>query len=482
MQTAGTTRSVPDLVHTIEYTVYTLPTSGPEPGALLASSLWAMSDSRLAALVSVVLTACSYATGPGTEPDGALDATSTSDGALLPPGYVPQFVDLALRCKLSSDANIDAPTANQTHQRANVRGTDLGIPVVHGNDLYFFFGDTAGSQVIWPLGPESLPDAVGYANVPATQIAADPSLLCSELRFLTIAGASGTADADFAGAAMTPPPGRTIDEFIHNPAGPRGANAFPHLPGDFEVPSGAFSHGGSIYLFYTIINHDPFEMRGSYLARWGTPSTSGMPNYDILYHVDQRFDGSGALRGDFINIATLVDGGYAYLYGTGKYRASPVHLARKSLASLSTAGGFERYDPSSKQWVAGTTATAPIVPEPNLGEVSVQYFPEIDRYVMLDQEVNVGNRIAARFAEAPEGPWSAPVTVATMGDPAFAGRYCCSGTDCSGDRLFECNHAGFYGTYMLPTAKVNPDGSFAITFVMSTWIPYNVALMTATFR
>lgn len=69
-----------------------------------------------------------------------------------------------------------------------------------------------------------------------------------------------------------------------------------------------------------------------------------------------------------------------------------------------------------------------------------------------------------------------------MSDPAFAARHCCAGSDCSGERLFECHHAGFYGTYMLPDAIVNDDGSFSISFLMSTWVPYNVALMTATFR
>jgi hypothetical protein len=435
-------------------------------------------------LVPLLLaTACGSRDPAGDEagPD-ARDELREDAAPLLPPGYVPGLEELALRCKLISDRNLDDPTPNNTHQRANLRGTDLGIPVAHGDDLYLFFGDTAGAQGIWSLGPESLPDAVGYAAAGYAQVATDPGALCAQLRFLVTGGATGTVEADFAGAHMTPPQGQSIADFIHNPSGPRGANAFPHLPGDFEVPSGAFSHGGSIYLFYTIINHEPFEMRGAYLARWAAPSTTGQPNYDILYHVDQRFDANGPLRGDFINIAALVVGDHVYLYGTGAYRASPVHLARKPLAALATPGGFERYDPESGTWLPGSTPTPPIVPEPNIGELSVRYFAAIDRYVMLDQEINIGNRIAARFAEAPEGPWSEAVTVATMGDPAFAARYCCAGTDCSGERLFECNHAGFYGTYMLPDAHVNADGSFEITFVLSTWIPYNVALMTATFR
>lgn len=401
---------------------------------------------RRLAVVTVSLVAAACGGNDGTSPDGGdqpgddggtdPDATTTT---MLPPGYVPSFDDLAFRCKLISDRNIDNPTANNTHMRANVRGTDLGIPLEHAGDLYFFFGDTAGAQVIWPLGPESLPDAVGYSALGAAAVAEDPAVLCSNLRFLVTGGASGTAERDFAGVYMTPPAGRAIGEFIHNPSGPRGQNAFPNLPGDFEVPSGAFSYDGAIYLFYTIINLDPFEMRGSYLAQWSAPSTTGLPNYQIQYHVDQRFDANGPLRGDFINIAALVDGDYIYMYGTGAYRASPIHLARKPLANLATQGGFERYDATTRTWV--------------------------------------GPRV-----ESPEGPWSAAVTVATMEDAAFRAQHCCTGTDCPGDRLFECQHAGFYGTYMLPKVATNIDGSFSITFLMSTWIPYNVALMTATFR
>lgn len=422
------------------------------------------------------------ATDAAPNVDAASVADAAEPDAFWPAGHVPRLRSLSLGCKLISDSHIDDPTPNRTHQRANLRGTDLGIPVAHHDTLYLFFGDTAGHEGIWPLGPESLPDAVGYATVSSQAVAADPTQLCRELRFLVTDTATGSVDRDFAAAHMTPPPGRPIGEFVHNPAGPRGAAAFPNLPGDFEVPSGAFSHGDSIYLFYTIINHDPFEMRGSYLARWNTPSTTGLPNYDILYHVDQRFDDNGPLRGDFINIAALVQPPYLYMYGTGQYRASPVHLARKRLDALEMPGGYERYDAATDTWVAPSAAAEPIVAAPHIGELSVRYFPKIGRYVMLDQEVSAGNRIAARFSEAPTGPWSEPVTVATMSDPDFAARYCCIGNDCSGPRLFECQHAGFYGTYLLPQAETRPDGTASISFLMSTWIPYNVALMTVTFE
>jgi hypothetical protein len=400
-----------------------------------------------------------------------------------------QLASLEELCKLISNRNQDDPTANNTHFRFNLRGTDLGIPVANGPDVYFFFGDSAGEAGIWPLGPQSLPDAVGYSAVGAAPLAQAPQLLCSNLDFLALAPENSVGpkvnsmvQRDFAAGTMHAPAGLTLANFVHNPAGDRGRNQFPALPGDFEVPSGGFAYGGAIYLFYTTVQVSPLEMKGSYLVRWASPSTSGLPNYDILYAVDERFDANGALGGDFINVAALVTGDCVYLYGTGQYRASAVHLARKRLADLATPGGFERYDATRGAWIAGGAA-APVVGNASIGELSVRYYESIGRYVMLDQEMWMGrNLVVARFAGAPEGPWSDRVIVADMGDPAFAAKYCCVNGDCAGERLFNCDRAGFYGTYMLPDVQRNADGSFAISFTMSTWDPYNVALMRATFR
>jgi hypothetical protein len=309
------------------------------------------------------------------------------------------------------------------------------------------------------------------------------------LSFLALAPADSigptvdsTVQRDFAAGAMSAPAGATLADFVHNPAGDRGQDEFPSLPGDFEVPSGGFAWGGAIYLFYTTVQVSPLAMKGSYLVRWAAPSTGGLPDYAIQYPVDERFDANGPLGGDFVNIAALVVNDQVYLYGTGDYRASPVHLARKRLADLPTPGGFQRFDAASGSWIE-SGAAAPVVDGASIGELSVRWFEPIGRYVMLDQETWMGrNLVVARFALAPEGPWSDRVIVADMGDPAFAAKYCCTNGDCSGERLFNCDHAGFYGTYMLPDGQKRPDGSFAITFTMSTWDPYNVALMQATFE
>lgn len=416
--------------------------------------------------------------GPAhTGAGGKADAASGDAG----PRPLPAFSSLTERCKLlSGTGNLD-PTANHVQTRANIQGTDLGIPVEQGGNLYFFFGDTIGYKAIWQVG-QSLPDSIGWAG--ASDVAANPDTLCSQLRFLTLPpasslgpGADPAIAADYAAGFMSAPAGHGLGEYIHNPA---GQGSFPNLPGDFEVPSGGFASGSSIYLFYTTVTSpSAVEMKASYLARWTTPSTAGPPAYDILYSLDERFDSSGALGGDFINVAAEVKDGYAYLFGTGAYRQSPVHLARKALVSLETPGGFDRFDAAGSTW---GPAGAPIVDVPGNGELSVRYFAQIDRWMMLNQEQLPGsNRVIARFADAPEGPWSAPIVVADMGDPAFRAQYCCDTNACNGEQLFHCDRAGFYGTYLLPQLIIDGSG-FKATFLMSTWDPYNVALMQATFH
>lgn len=423
----------------------------------------------------------SDAAGGGDADDVAVDA-HTHDRA-------PLLAGSEQVCKLLSNLNTSDPTANDVQHRANVLGADLGIPVDHGGQLFFFFGDTIGYAGIWG-GGESHPDSVGYASDPTSAVIADPALLCGGLRIVTLPASSSIGpgidpaiEADFAAGAMTAPGGHTLDEYIRNPSGPP-SNRFANLPGDFEVPSGAFSYAGSIYLFYTtVVGPGDVTMKGSYLARWASPSTSAIPGYDIQYAVDERFDAAGPLRGDFINIAAETDGEYVYLFGTGAYRASAVHLARKSLATLSSPGGFERYDPQTGQWVGQGSQAAPLFGPAGFGETSVRYFPELGWWMFLGEELQpTSNRIVARFAERPEGPWSAPIVVHDMADPAFTGAYCCAvDNQCAGKQFFNCDRTGFYGTYLLPGAQLHGDGSFTVHYTMSSFDPYNVAVFSTTF-
>ncbi len=218
---------------------------------------------------------------------------------------------------------------------------------------------------------------------------------------------------------------------------------------------------------------------------WSSPVTTGIPSYQILYHVDERVDNASPMHGDFVNIAAETANGYVYLFGTGAYRASAVHLARKSLSTLATAGGFELYDATSGTW-GGTSEGAPVISVPGYGETSVRYFASINRWMFLAEELYSGhNQIVARFAGQPEGPWSDAVVVHDMANQVFLGTYCCGSNGCTGKQLFAgcgtSNGGAFYGSYLLPDLIVNANGSFTVTYTMSTWNLYNVALMQATF-
>lgn len=429
-----------------------------------------MCGMRMVCGLLVAIAACNAADDTGQIIDGAVGGDAAVDAA---PGPITLGASSQL-CKLLSNKNASDPTPNDVQHRANILGADLGIPVEHDDKLYVMFGDTIGFAGIW--GNESHPDSVGYGVDSATAIASQPSLLCTNLRMLTLAPAqsigpsvNASVQRDFAGVAMAPPSGHSIGEYIRNPSG-GGANNFPNLPGDFEVPSGAFSYGDSIYIFYTtVVSRGDITMKGSYLARWTNPSTSGTPGYQILYQVDQRFDATGALHGHFINIAAQVAGEYVYLFGTGEYRKSQVYVARKRLDQLATPGGFEEL---------GTIATTA-----GYGETSVRYFPDIGRWMLLAEELTPSsNRIVASFAAKPEGPWTAPLVVHDMGDAQFRGQYCCTSEDnCLGKQMFNCNRTGFYGTYLFP--EVTQSGNdFTVAYTMSSFSPYNVALFQTTFH
>ncbi len=396
----------------------------------------------------------------------AIDAVIAPDGATT--------VASTELCKLLSNRNDSDPSPNDVQHRANLRGADLGIPVAHDDQLFVFFGDTIGYAGIWGAG-QSHPDAIGFGVDTATALAAAPERLCSGLQIITLPPAQSIGPqvdpsviADFAGAAMTPPAGHAIAEFIHDPAGD-SAHVFPNLPGDFEVPSGAFSSGDAIYVFYTTVTGPgDLAMTGSYLAKWSQPATSGPPSYQILYAVDERVDAGGALHGNFINIAAEVSGDYVYLFGTGDYRKSAVYLARKRLDALDTPGGFEEL--------------GMIIPTAGYGETSVHYYPELGRWLLLAEEsLPASNRIVAYLADAPQGPWGAPIVVHDMADPVFRGTYCCAVDDqCDAPQMFDCDRTGFYGSYLFPTVIPRATG-FTITYTLSSFAPYDVALFQTTF-
>ena len=429
-------------------------------------------------------------TGASSDDDDDDDTSDEGDtDPPMPSGWIPSLVDYGLHCKLISDETLEDPTANATHTRFNLRGTDLGIPLEIGDTLHLFFGDTTGFREIWPFGED--PDSVAFAD--AAAVAADPTVLCDSLDvYVTPDIPSVAADTDpsvlrdFAAGAMTAPEGQMLSDYIGDTAGP-----FPQLPGSFEVPSGAMTIGDTVYLTWagqSELMPRP-RMHLSYLVRWDPPRE--LPNYQIVRPLD-AFD-QGPLGGHFMQIAPVVRDDVVYAFGTGDFRYSGIYLARIVAAAIETGEGTEVFDPELGSWVdpaklspADRAAIVPMLESDGVGELSVQWVEDAGVYVMLYQRELHGqggmiedNRIVLRTSVAPEGPWSDAVTVIDMADPAFRDAHCCGPDACPGQQILHCAAAGLYGTYQLPHPGVSNDGEDVVldlAFVASTWNPYNVVL------
>jgi hypothetical protein len=101
--------------------------------------------------------------------------------------------------------------------------------------------------------------------------------------------------------------------------------------------------------------------------------------------------------------------------------------------------------------------------------------------LLAEESLPTSNRIVAHLADQPEGPWGDAITIHDMGDPAFRGTYCCAVEDsCQNQQMFNCNRTGFYGTYLFPSV-IKTGNDVTITYTMSSFSPYNVALFQTTF-
>ena len=428
----------------------------------------------------------------GSGGSGGASTTIGAGGAGGAQAPTAALLDRTFHCKLLSGAFLEDPTSNHVQTRFNLKGSDLGVPVVSGAALYLFFGDTVGYKVIWDWGQD--PDSV--AHLPIADVTTDPTKVCSGLEFSvtpdTPSVAHGVDPAilrDFAGAWMAPPPGAAIGDFIAQPAGP-----FGNMPGTFEVPTGGVDVGGKVFLFYAgrVELAPRTRATKSFLARWDAPG--GLPNYTIARGVDAL--GGGALGGHFIQISPVRHAGSVYLFGTGDYRRSGVYLARVDEGAIETGTGQAIFDPVTATYgdaaslsQADREAVTPLFESEGVGEISVSYLDAAGLYVALYQREThdaggavVDNRIVVRVSPAPEGPWSAAVTLIDLADPVFRAQHCCGAT-CPGDQILHCDKAGLYGAYLLPAAKVTDAAGggrdLDLPFLVSTWDPYNVVLFSA---
>lgn len=437
-------------------------------------------------------------------------------------------------CKVSNTAAAGADALSCGY---DMLSSDLGITVADEGRTWVLFGDTYPSDADgWPSGA----DATGYFTGQDPQAA-----LCGGLDLVSVSGLTSAQTCATTSLVYAPDPvffsqpwaTGGIGDFVFKPTGSAdgAAGSLPSnaaIPGDYEVPTGAFAYGGTIYTFYSgapgvlgsPVTGDNGAPSVSYLTSWTppddlvsrrppvrAPATVSLPftateSRQVVSMVDyvasrpptSNWSASDTLGGKFVQISPVVSWPYLYLYGTGSYRNSHVYLARLPLPAdgslafaqyLSQTPGFSVWD--GTDWSTTTTAAAPLdFPDDaaaDVGELSVQRFDPgvwLMMYTPSLKGAHAGN-VMVRWATSPSGPWTAMTSVLQVTSAASEATYCCTGTPpggCTGLELYACDDGapiyGVYAPYMLPYLTHVSGNTFAVWYLISGTYPYTNALMS----
>jgi hypothetical protein len=343
------------------------------------------------------------------------------------------------------------PTLSRTVSRYQLEGTDLGSSFEHQGRVYFLFGDTVGR-----LDRALDTIAVADAHDPERGVRLD-FLTAANGQYLTIQ-----------------PPGISM--------------------GAFEVPvSGISLHGQAYVVVSTNHSHDRNTDR-SVLTKFVPP---GM--FQPLRTISQLPAGrfvKMSLHAEPGPIAGLPPGGpFILIWGSGVYRQSDAHLAVVPVASFETGQGtayFAGLDASgAPRWSATEAQSQPIVKNGTIGDLSVTWCRDLGLWLMtFDSRPPAPRGVLFSYAPAPWGPWSeCQVIFDAVRDGAFgkfihdpdlrpddglAGPVIGKGTADPGTV-----RGGAYAPYVVERWTKLQGSELLLYFVLSTWNPYVVVLMTS---
>lgn len=358
-------------------------------------------------------------------------------------------------CQLVGEADFERnePVMNATFSRVGLYGTDLGIPVEYAGRLYLLFGDSVAP---------GHPTRSWNRDAIATSTDTNPDD-CVRLDF---------------------------------PTDPDGWFSVADIPGvsleGLEVPTGAFAANGLLFAFYTTDGIvDQSIMGRSVLAysEWGTPQF-----HKLLDVSDDKFINIAPVPVHNADLPGLPEstGDGLLMFASGSWRHSPLHLAWAPLDRLVDRSSW-RYlqgvDASGvPQWSTQESDATGMLGPDCYGELSVNFVPTLERWVLLDNCDQPQSAIWMSSAPTPWGPWD--TNRKTVFEPWADGGFChfvhaVQDPPCDqvNDILRETHWGGVYGPYLIPRyTRVEPNGDVTIFFTMGTWNPYTVELMTARLR
>jgi hypothetical protein len=209
----------------------------------------------------------------------------------------------------------------------------------------------------------------------------------------------------------------TMAYYWNNAASPKPRSFFDTGRDDvWYWPMDGYYDGKKLYLSLMIVRNkkgagpeDPFgfEIAGTQWMVIDNP----LDNPD-RWHMNSKPLTSGEL---WVGNSTFMFGDYVYFYtqvsaGEGMGYMTVFRVPRDKLADPSK---YCEYLSTDSKWHAGTPrGDAAHVINQAISEMSVRYHPNVRKWVAISGGPEFSsNRIVARTADSPVGPWSSPVTI-----------------------------------------------------------------------
>lgn len=215
------------------------------------------------------------------------------------------------------------------------------------------------------------------------------------------------------------------------------------VPGDAStVPGGGLYWNDTVYLFMMRVHnwfaHPP--QTDSFLLKSSDYSFEKVESFNEVF------------ESRMVNVAPVLHEGWVYLFGTGSFRASPIHLARVRPENLEDKHSYEFF--SNGSWVSNVNDSSVLV-EGRVGELSVQELG--GEFFMMYVDYSSHNFVLRR-ADEPWGPWSeGEVVMNTFSSLNW------------GETLL----GSYYAPYIVPEVS----NQSTIYFTVSLWWPYTVHLV-----
>jgi hypothetical protein len=423
------------------------------------------------------------------------------------------------------------PTQSATLSRFGVVGTDLGRAVTVGDRILLFFGDTVGAykQGERYYGSRGVPaaasDSMGYLpNGDFSQCRYIPDVVDQMTKGVASPVVNSSACPSL---SVFLNPTRGNDEHRFKPMVVSGLAA-DEDHGLFRVPTSVIYHNDRIYVFATTKQQNAKPAGAFWLQSIAAKSDqsptlwsdTNAPTFTKLFTMSTHAAiedpaNPPAIENDggkfmvvqpvVMTAATVADlrltrflprelqsTDVVFMWGRGWNTAkSDLYLAVFAASDLEAGPSKWFYYAGNNGWSAREQEAAGLVGSIDVSEPSIKWNAALERFVMLRGGTG---RLVAQFAAAPWGPWSSPITLLAGNDEWISKIAHRPGADQIVDFTVPIyNRDGSlttreeeqgvpYSPNLLDNVTQNQDGSITFYYTLSMWSPYQVFLMSSTFR